>query len=342
MASQAEPVSLDASRFILESLEVFESARSLWVPRSTARSLVQSVERISLLDGNDVPDGRRRQLLRAEVVRRLDPDPLRRSVGAAELEPVHAFMPTHEKDAWLAHLSVASVRGHSGHPLRTLTLCIPDGQAVPDWAAQYDVTVLRDSEVLARLGADPSRIATKPGWFIQQALKLIFALTADAPTLIHDADTVLLQPRVWLAAGVQILPVRRKSPKAFARSSAQFLARPTSLRYSSSVTHFQLMQPRVLQTIFGSGDEAMRRLVRWIEGRAPGREPSEYQLYASQLRTIAPRGWVPAGWRHAQGRVSSGDVQGRSPLSPQQVSEVLAGLQDAFPDLYGLTIHARG
>lgn len=332
-----------ATQFIIREVESLEGGGTLPLRLSgvASRMIVGSLDRIALGDGEALNHRRVVQRTRRAALISLPADPLGTVDAASASDSLNVFMPMHGKDAWLAHLAVAAIYDGSVHPLRSITLCIPDAQEIPAWASEYEVRVLRDSEVLSLLGAG-AQLSSLPGWFLQQILKFAFAMFSDAPTLVHDADTILLRPRTWSSGELQILPLRWKAPKYFARSTAQFLESEYCLRHASSVTHHQLMRSEVLRAVFGGGDALVPRLASWIAAREDGIQPSEYQLYGSQLRLMSPHGWVPAGWHHANGKIRAVDVQSLPELAPAEALETLSRLRTAFPGIFGLSLHVRG
>ena len=331
----------EATRFITRSVESREGqSRRVTASGAAARWLVDALDRRVLSDGDAVPAGGALPSVRRLTIVSLPADPLSSALAAGAGDPIDVFIPMHEKDAWLAHLAVASIQDGAVSPLGSITLGIPDQQKVPGWVSAYGVEVMRDSEVLGLLDGGSS-LSALPGWFLQQVLKLAFAMSSNTPTLIHDADTVLLRPRVWSSGGIQILPLRWKTPRHFARSTARALGSDACLAHASSVTHHQLMKATVLRAAFGTGPEVVDRLTAWIEGHSDSISPSEYQLYGSQLRLTNPSGWVPAGWHHANGKVASSDLGLLPELSPAEALATISRLREAFPGVFGLSLHAR-
>lgn len=332
----------DGAHFILSALTSFETGGArISIPSNLSRAVVEGLDRRTLRNADVVARARLKLRMRHALLSSIHPDPLRTSSVAQVLEPLRVFIPMHEKDSWGAHLAVASLTQNFSHPLRSISLCLPNLQAVPRWASSYAVEIVRDSEVLSSLGPGGSRFASLPGRHLQQVLKLAFSLLPGEATLVHDADTVLLRPRVWLSEGHQILPLRLKPPRHFGISTAQFIGEPGALKHSSSVTHHQLVQQGVLRSAFGDVRSAGDRLWTFLGMPDIGPAPSEYQLYGSLLRLFSQR-WSPAGWSHANGKITRADTHGLATLSPLGAQEVVQALRLELPELYGVSLHVRG
>lgn len=274
------------------------------------------------------------------IIPRLQPDPLRRAAAGASLEAIRIFIPMHEKDSWMAHLAVAGLCSRSDHPIDSITVCMPDGLEPPRWMSGYPIEVTRDSEVLRTVFSGGESEYPSSGYLRQMTLKLIAAASADVPTLIQCSDTALLRPRVWIFEGRQTLPVHRKSPQMFHRHSATFLGVPAAVRQSSTTTHHQLMQPGLVQELFGRGEGMMPRLTEWYEIREH-EAPCEYQVYGSHLRLSRPEGWVPASWHHHNSTVAWNDMRRLPELSRDEAEEVLDHLREENGHLFGFSLHVR-
>lgn len=329
--------------FIIANLRSQEGLRVRGFPSSPSalRTTLRVRERVSL-EGGSTRENRLLARIHRTAIESLHPDPLRaKSAGEVRL-PIEVFMPMHMKDASMAHLAVAALRTSFDHPLRSITICIPDQSQIPTWAAAHGVRIVRDADMLSQLGSSGGQLASLPGWSLQQVLKLGYSLCSDSPVLVQCADTVLLRPRVWISAKTQILPLRFKPPRHFGRSTSRLLGDEACLRHSSSVTHHQLMQPEVIRETFSFCGDATAKLESWIIDNTNGDLPAEYQVYGSQLRLTKPKGWVPAGWHHGNGKVTSAAARTLPELSPSEAFESVSKLRAAFPSLYGLSVHVRG
>lgn len=329
--------------FVLANVRSQEGLRVPGLPLSSSalRTTLRGLERVSL-EGGSARENRLSARVYRTAIESLHPDPLRAKSADEVRLPIEVFIPMHMKDAAMAHLAVAALRTFSDHPLRSVTLCIPHESQVPAWSETHGVRIVRDTDVLSQLGSSGGQMASLPGWSLQQVLKLGYSLCSDSPVLVQCADTVLLRPRVWISAKTQIVPIRLKPPRQFGRSTARLLGDEACLRHASSVTHHQLMQPEVIRETFGFRGDATANLESWIADHTNGDLPAEYQVYGSQLRLTKPRGWVPAGWRHGNGKVTSAAVRSLPELSPSEAFESVRRLRAAFPRLYGLSVHVRG
>ena len=329
--------------FVLANVRSQEGLRPRGLSSSSSglRTTLRVLERVAL-QGSSLRENQLSARIYRTVIESLHPDPLRAKSSDEDRLPIGVFIPMHMKDAAMAHLAVAALRTSSDHPLRSITLCIPDESQVPTWSEAHGVRIIRDADVLSTLGSSRGQLYSLPGWSLQQALKFGYSLCSDSPVLVQCADTVLLRPRVWMTAEAQILPLRVKPPRHFGRSTSRLLGDEACLRHASSVTHHQLMQPEVIRETFGFRGVAAANLEQWITDDTDGDLPAEYQVYGSQLRLTKPKGWVPAGWRHGNGKVTSAAVRSLPELSPAEAFESVRRLRAAFPRLYGLSVHVRG
>jgi hypothetical protein len=124
------------------------------------------------------------------------------------------------------------------------------------------------------------------GWLIQQILKLQYVSAAQLPVLVLDADTVLTLKRTFVGTdGAQLLAVTTDTHLPYHEQLWKLL------RYSrrsplSFVSHHQLMQPEVIQSLAKFGQSLRTWVKLGIElGQVNQFAASEYQTYGQLLLT---------------------------------------------------------
>lgn len=237
-------------------------------------------------------------------------DPLR---GAAPLPAIDVAVPFVEKDLPALRLVLEGIHSAIANPIANLFVVTPGdfltGQpqfATPEshqelsdlLVAFPSVTVRFDRDVLGKnlaseLLDNPER---KPGgWHLQQVLKYALARSsAEAATLIVDADTVLLSRKTWLRSdGRQLLQFSEEFHQPYMNHFQEFFGLPKHLP-ASFVTHHQLMQTDVLNEMFPSE----QALVDWLSFglSEPSLKISEYETYGAYLLAQHPRRAVFGTW----------------------------------------------
>lgn len=235
-------------------------------------------------------------LWRSVLLEALSNDPMRRQSNLPEIDLVIPFA---EKDQELVRLAVLGALNSSRNPIVHVVLVSPNGEAsiaadllsslkadVRDYRAT--LVVLSDSEVLteglARVLSQSDLKARNEGWLRQQLIKFLCVLTSPRKgSLIVDADTVLLSPKTWLSSdGVQVLAPAEWFRGFWTDDVEKFLGVPKRLPFSY-ITHHQLMQKDIVQSLIGAHGE---RLADWLETAET--VVSEYDSYGSFLETSFP------------------------------------------------------
>lgn len=285
--------------------------------------------------------------------------------GRGEPAQVDVLIPCGPRDVPVVHLTVAGARSALGSQLGRLRILAPaaDCPALRAGLADPSVEIVSDdvSPAAALLGSllDPERSrvpAARRGWVAQQVLKLgVIALDPAArPTLVLDADTVLLRPRTWLVDGRQVLSISHEFTAEYAEHAHRCLPAAAPQPFSF-VTHHQLWQPDLLRTMLaaaaaptgssgdGSPAELAAGITTWVAaGRWDGTASaiSEYHTYGTWLLSARPDRAVLAGWRNtAASRAVLGPLLGGQP--PGRPPEaVLHQLRGWFPDAGSVSFHA--
>jgi uncharacterized protein Usg len=173
----------------------------------------------------------------------------------------------------LAH-SIRSVIRHTLNPVNSIKVIVPETQMsecrkhINKQVSKFEVNIISESEILSPILIDKikSRFPEKFGWILQQFLKLESVRNSrSAGVLIIDADTILLEDRLWLDQNLnQILmtaPWQHEPYFSFLRKLGLF----TGKSKYSFVTHHMLMQPKVLQeAIINMGFKNMRSFIEFL------------------------------------------------------------------------------
>lgn len=198
---------------------------------------------------------------------------------------IDIVIPCHPKDFAQLPLTLDGIRQTVKNPIHSIRLITPgDSQTelqdrFPNAEVVADETLLSDEIFIV---AQNSYQTSRHSWIRQQLLKFLAVLSSEAAgSLVVDSDTVLLSPRTWLdTTGMQCLDISFHYHLPYKTHLQEFLQRSTFP--ASFVTHYQLMQRKILQELFGFGGEG---LLGWIKSGDPSElSPiSEYETYGEYL-----------------------------------------------------------
>jgi hypothetical protein len=203
------------------------------------------------------------------------------------LPSIDVAIPCHEKDYKNLSLVIQGVKSSVKNPIDQIKLITPGSLAADLQSMFPECKVLTDEQVL-----DPDLLMfiTKSvpketrGWVLQQAIKLrVVMQSTSVATLILDADTILLRPRVFLDSNcVQIISIADEYHIPYKNHQRRVLAGKN--HQLSFVTHHQLMKRDYVMEIFGYDS---RGLLRWLElaNYGEGSALSEYDTYGEWVLT---------------------------------------------------------
>jgi hypothetical protein len=177
---------------------------------------------------------------------------------------IDILIPCHSKDFAKLELTIQSARACVLNPIGDVKLItnsnfvdvlkkkFPDCKVFSD---EYFLSVEMIQEVINRVPLD------RQGWVFQQVIKFAACLQSDTEgCLVLDADTILIQPRVWLdSSGVQILSISEEYHTPYVRHYMSTFGQ--GVCPWSFVTHHQLMQRNVLRSMF---DGLSDGLLSWL------------------------------------------------------------------------------
>lgn len=228
-----------------------------------------------------------------EKTRRSLPVFVREMISAAqpnsldEQNPVEidVIIPCTKKNILNLNLVLRGVHENCLNPVRKTILITPAENYKNVIENFPELEVLVDEEFIS---SDLSEMvnaivpARRKGWVNQQLIKILASIKSDAKgSLVLDADTVLLRPRLWLnESGIQALDMAHEWHEPYMKHAERFGI--PSKAPVSFVTHYQLMQTDIIRDLFGPTGH---KLSEWL-ACADFREDSaisEYQTYGSYL-----------------------------------------------------------
>lgn len=225
------------------------------------------------------------------------------------LPPITLGIVCHPKDFKLLGKVISQVHKHSGNRVsETIIVTTSAGvlkleQLFPSCKV-FDESKYVDSGVLRQINESVPRLIQ--GWVLQQAAKFSIVLNAEnEATLIIDADTLLLNDiDFYSAEGTQTLSHGHDYHKPYISHSSLFTGGPLDTVGRSFVTHYQLMQKRILrQYLF----DAKNGIIEWIStADYLSSTPSEYHSYGEYLTRNYPGQVKVLRWGNLS--VSSGEL----------------------------------
>lgn len=233
-------------------------------------------------------------------------DPLRGNI----LPTIDIAIPCHMKDFDNLPLVIQGAKACVRNPVGTVKLITPESSSLELQTKFPDCLVITDESVLGvEIVEVINELVPKEriGWMIQQIIKFRMAATSDqVATLIVDADTVLLSPKIWLdSKGTQILCIADEYHLPYKKHLQKVFGGQTHLL--SFVTHHQLMQRDSVREIFGQNGEG---LIEWLN-LADFNESSsisEYEIYGEWMLKRKPNQIVFSKWNNVPAIIKSGDT----------------------------------
>lgn len=252
--------------------------------------------------------------------------------GSLEYLPdIDIAITAHQKDfAWL-QLVIETATMNSLNPIAGVRIISPPGP-IPNLldgiSAKFEVeSELLGSEAVRRIAAiaPPGRV----GWILQQVIKFYACLTADAPaTLVIDADTVLLYPKIWLSPdGRQALSPSMEYHRPYVLQTELHWGELGSPHGVSFVTHHQLLQKEIVAEMFPRGLDS---ILEWVSNIDPEEQSaiSEYHSYGTFLSNTHPDRIAWARWANAVAFDATAD------------SISMNGLRRRFPWAQSVSFHS--
>lgn len=233
-------------------------------------------------------------------------DPLR----GKTLPTIDVAIPCHMKDFDNLSLVIRGAKACVRNPIGKVKLITPEYSSMELQTKFPDCLVLTDESVLS---ADIVEVINelvpkeRRGWMIQQIIKFQMAMTSDqVATLIIDADTILLRPKIWLnSQGTQILCISEEYHPPYKKHLRKVFGGQKHLL--SFTTHYQLMKRDSIREIFGCDSEG---LIRWLKlGDYSEDSPtSDYETYGEWMVMKNPDQVVFAKWNNVPVSLNLGNA----------------------------------
>ena len=230
-------------------------------------------------------------------------NPLRDGV----LPTIDIAIPCHINDFDNLPLVIQGARVSVRNPIGNIRLITPEYLSMELQARFPDCIVSTDESVLsADLVQAINELVPKErrGWITQQIIKFKTVIMSDqVATLILDADTVLLRPRIWLnLQGTQILCIANEYHLPYKKHIRKVFGGQSHLL--SFVTHHQLMQRDSVREIFGQNGEG---LIGWLKSADFNESSSisEYDTYGQWMLERNPHQIVFAKWNNVSAKLNS-------------------------------------
>jgi hypothetical protein len=224
------------------------------------------------------------------------------------LPTIDIAIPCHFKDFENLALVLNGVRASTRNPVGKIFLITPDNLSKELQSQFPDCHVLTDESILGADIADAiARLVPqeRSGWITQQIIKFRVALSsAEVATLILDADTILLKPRIFLdAQGIQILCVSNEYHYPYKEHQRKVFGGQNYLL--SFVTHHQLMKRETLRRIFGENGEGLLQFINLADFSEPN-SVSEYDTYGEWMLAHKPNEITFAKWNNSPVKIDLG------------------------------------
>ena len=233
-------------------------------------------------------------------------DPLRGAI----LPTIDIVIPCHIKDFDNLPLVIQGAKAGVSNPIGKIKLITPEYLSLELQIRFPDCLVSTDESVLgADLVKSINEFVPKEGrgWVIQQVIKFRMAIMSEqVATLILDADTVLLSPKIWLnSEGTQILCIANEYHLPYKKHIHKVFGGKTHLL--SFVTHHQLMQRDFVREIFGQNGKG---LIEWVKAAdfSESFPISEYETYGEWMLKRKPNQIVFSKWNNVPAIIKSGDT----------------------------------
>jgi FkbM family methyltransferase len=197
------------------------------------------------------------------------------------LPTIDVAIPCHAKDFENLPLVIQGLRANVMNPVEKIILITPEYLSQELQTKFPDLHVLTDENVLG-VGIADALVELVPqerrGWITQQLIKFQVAMSSDMmATLILDADTILLKPRIFIdAQGIQILCVASEFHTPYKKHQRRVFGGQNYLL--SFVTHHQLMKKDTLRAIFGQNGEGLLQFIK-LADYSEFSAVSEYDTY---------------------------------------------------------------
>lgn len=261
-------------------------------------------------------------------------DPLRRP-HRSTLPPIDVLIASTAKDFMHVSRAILSAKVFSKNPIADVLVVIPRRDVA--LAREFDWLdhVVAEEDFLPEkllLAAGRFQEISRSGWVIQQLISLYGAWKSPATgVLVVDSDTTFIAERTWIeSSGRQILSFSYENHTPYEAHCERIWGPRKCHKDLSYVTHYMLMQPRILRKMFPS----LGHFVMWLE-KADLTESSglaDYHSYGRWLVDNEPRSVKIARWGN-----TASTLEG---LDELEGIEQLRQLKRLFPGYLSVSAHS--
>ena len=206
-------------------------------------------------------------------------------LDVADAPIIDVVIPCHSKDFAVLGLTIASARACVLNPIGQISL-ITNLEFIDEVKRKFpDCHVFSDQDFLSEEMIQKVNIQVpleRRGWVFQQLIKISACLESEREgCLVLDADTILIQPRVWLeSSGVQILCISEEYHMPYVRHYKSTFGQ--GVCPWSFVTHHHMMQKEILRLML---DGLSDGLLSWLDSADFNHASaiSEYHSYGQWL-----------------------------------------------------------
>jgi hypothetical protein len=241
---------------------------------------------------------------------------------------ISVVIPCHPKDSALMSFVLSGLEKNCLNQITEIIIVSPSILPIT-LKSKLNLRILQDSDVL-----DPKLVTTiksifpssQFGWVVQQVLKIRCALqySLNENILIMDSDTVLIKPTLFVFDKYQTLSITREYHRQYVKQYQNFSNSNFDTGFSY-VTHYQLWQRDILETLWGDD-----RLNDWLNAAdlSSNSSISEYHSYGSHLIQNFPDRFNYSEWGNAEMSRSLAED-----LDYESISQ-------AFPNARSVSIHS--
>ena len=239
---------------------------------------------------------------RLRVIDARDPDPL---VASGTSAKVDVYIPVGPKDVNIVQWCLEGLQRNLRNPVGRIILVAPSVVSPDLRHLSVSVEVIDEEDVLdeATRAMLTRELGPRAGWLIQQFLNLSIPEVTDAKAvLVIDADTILLQPRLFRSDQTILFLAAPEYHVAYFRALGNLWRRPTELPPVSYTAHHmcflrdELVEMR--STIERTSGCDWKEAILAAYDRKTGSGFSEYELYGQWRMSTHPEICVVRGMRN--------------------------------------------
>lgn len=218
-----------------------------------------------------------------------------------DLPILELFIAAIEKDFWLLPSSIPLAVKNSRNPIARITIVTQERlvrkcqDVVKDLDLNIPIEVLPEEKQFSEEFRTTLRHTFKDryGWALQQFLTVDFVLKSSYKgVLALNADTLIIEPQIWLTETKQILMVSSEFHAPYYEVLTQLGLKCKNPRFTF-ITHHMLFVPEKLQIVLNYLNIAdtnvlLLRIIELIDGKKDKSICVEFELYAQGLVILFP------------------------------------------------------